>query len=304
MKLNIVLLICFWCQLVIGQEWIDSTFEWHYSRLGQWSFGYSNLFVSNSNYDVDEGVYKYVLKENYVTFSHLDCENITYESTTPSSTYSKDSIIYLNNDTIGCFKDQIPSWNYSMSLYNYEFNRKSVSIFSYESIELIGYVFDLIVRNNINQSIVYQASDLHFYEKFGFLELPLLFWQNYPEIQDVGHLATPRCVQFGSEIIKLNNFDFQCDTIFGCELVPTDELNKVVLSIYPNPAFDEVFIESETKISSIQVYNSVGNIVLSNVINNKQCIFNTNKFQSGVYFIKVYFSNEEFVIKKMVVKNS
>jgi hypothetical protein len=59
------------------------------------------------------------------------------------------------------------------------------------------------------------------------------------------------------------------------------------INIYPNPATDEVYIQSENTISKIVVTDLLGNVVLQQVANSVQKI-NTLSLQSGVYLIKAF----------------
>ena len=62
---------------------------------------------------------------------------------------------------------------------------------------------------------------------------------------------------------------------------------SAIINIYPNPATDEVFIQSENTISKVVVTDLLGNVVLQQTANSIQKI-NTLSLQSGVYLIKAF----------------
>jgi hypothetical protein len=77
------------------------------------------------------------------------------------------------------------------------------------------------------------------------------------------------------------------DTVM-VSVVPTgikqvSDYNKQV-TIYPNPATDKLFIKSEEKIQSIEVYDVLG----ANVISTKESEIDISKLNAGVYFVEVF----------------
>ncbi len=79
--------------------------------------------------------------------------------------------------------------------------------------------------------------------------------------------------------------------VFGnyLQTVSIDKYKTVsaTIGVYPNPATDEVFIQSENTISKVVVTDLLGNIVLQQTANSIQKI-NTLSLQSGVYLIKAF----------------
>lgn len=81
----------------------------------------------------------------------------------------------------------------------------------------------------------------------------------------------------------------------------TNTIDVVNLKIYPNPASDFIFIDSnsESKIDYIEFYNILGNKILSinNLDDNKIDIRN---FKNGIYFLKIISDNQSLV-KKIII---
>ena len=65
-----------------------------------------------------------------------------------------------------------------------------------------------------------------------------------------------------------------------------EDVSANQLSIYPNPAQDELFIKSDSPIKKVEIYSSTGTLQLSdNNFNGKISIYNLLK---GIYIVKVY----------------
>jgi len=75
------------------------------------------------------------------------------------------------------------------------------------------------------------------------------------------------------------------------------------LSIYPNPASDNVTISLNAAMQNAQVeiYNVFGQKVYSAVLVTKQETINTNQFSSGIYFVKVS-NREKTFTKKLIIE--
>ncbi|MBR4836903.1 MAG: T9SS type A sorting domain-containing protein [Bacteroidales bacterium] len=65
------------------------------------------------------------------------------------------------------------------------------------------------------------------------------------------------------------------------------ENDEQTMSIYPNPANDKLFIESNGNISNVEIYNLTGAAVLKQECNSDKVEMNVKALQSGVYFIRI-----------------
>lgn len=87
--------------------------------------------------------------------------------------------------------------------------------------------------------------------------------------------------------------------------VKNNNLDKV--SVYPNPANDNVLIKFSENISAqeIEIINNSSEIILQRVMprdNNPEISFNTSGFLAGSYFIRIKTDNEVFVKKLVIAK--
>jgi hypothetical protein len=72
--------------------------------------------------------------------------------------------------------------------------------------------------------------------------------------------------------------------------------NANEISLYPNPAKEIVSIQSPIKISSVEVYNMVGQQVLKS--NTKS--INVLELSQGMYYVKVGLENGQTIVKTLM----
>lgn len=72
-------------------------------------------------------------------------------------------------------------------------------------------------------------------------------------------------------------------------------------SIFPNPTNNICTISSKTIIQKTEVTNIAGQVLLSEIVNEKTHQLQLHNFSQGIYFIKVYYPNGLSVTKKVIV---
>lgn len=73
--------------------------------------------------------------------------------------------------------------------------------------------------------------------------------------------------------------------------------SKSKLNIYPNPGKDQIQFElpnDETNIGNIEVFTSIGQLVLAEKFNSSEFIWNTEHLAKGTYIVKINTQNEFF----------
>lgn len=73
------------------------------------------------------------------------------------------------------------------------------------------------------------------------------------------------------------------------------------LVVYPNPAYNNVFLSSSADIQKIQLTNQAGQILLSKVVSGNNLELNTAEMAPGIYLLSV-FSENEMITKKLIIK--
>ena len=76
------------------------------------------------------------------------------------------------------------------------------------------------------------------------------------------------------------------------------EVNAV---IFPNPARDQVTIQSQNIIDEVRIYNNMGQLVYSGEFDNSQIMVNTSNFITGMYIVQVR-SGEAIEVRKLIVE--
>jgi hypothetical protein len=81
------------------------------------------------------------------------------------------------------------------------------------------------------------------------------------------------------------------------------DLNSVV-SLYPNPAGGELFIQSLTlEMNTISILDIEGKVVFTSEIKGiKEILVNTNQLKEGIYFVKLENENE-IIVRKIIIKH-
>lgn len=72
-------------------------------------------------------------------------------------------------------------------------------------------------------------------------------------------------------------------------------------SLYPNPAKEEININSSFRINNIEIYNSNGQEVLKQNINDFMTKINISTFRAGTYIAKIY-TDSGVSTKKFIVE--
>ena len=76
------------------------------------------------------------------------------------------------------------------------------------------------------------------------------------------------------------------------------EFEKNTISIYPNPTTDKIYLNSDLKINTVEVYDVMNKLVVKqtnfNMIDLKQCA-------AGIYFLKTY-AEQGLIITKKIIK--
>ena len=79
-----------------------------------------------------------------------------------------------------------------------------------------------------------------------------------------------------------------------------ETLRATSLQIYPNPAKDYIFIQSEVPVEKVEIYNQSGICVLKN--NNPTEILDVSDLSNGFYLVRIYVNgipaNKKIIVRK------
>src|SRR5699024_7851603 len=76
------------------------------------------------------------------------------------------------------------------------------------------------------------------------------------------------------------------------------DLDVASLSIYPNPATDRVFLNTEQPIKSIQIIDALGRTIKANYTQNSTILsIDTHNLSTGSYFLEVEINSQKHQIR-------
>ena len=120
------------------------------------------------------------------------------------------------------------------------------------------------------------------------------------------NITTPTLSGEQQLAITLSDFYGNTKTIYKdlyvnpCHEVEVDENENVVLSVYPNPARENIIVEGEN-IAEIQICNLLGGVVYEMHQCNGNNVISTNGMGAGSYFVRVRMADGKVVTKKIIV---
>ncbi|WGD35724.1 T9SS type A sorting domain-containing protein [Olleya sp. YS] len=114
---------------------------------------------------------------------------------------------------------------------------------------------------------------------------------------NVCHNLTAQSYSFSSEI---GNFANRFDVVFdSCESLGISENTIDDIAVFPNPTKSILTVKSKTEIASLKVYNSLGQLILTEINANQ---LNISNLSEGVYFLKIKDINKRFKMVR-IIKN-
>lgn len=123
-----------------------------------------------------------------------------------------------------------------------------------------------------------------------------------PSEDAVGY--TPYFTAMGDKLYftaKYNDSGYELWTVTADDAMAVADVNKNKFSVYPNPADDVVTISGDDVISSVQIYDYSGKLLLTNPANSKKLQLNVSALSKGNYVVKVVSENKSSsykIIKK------
>ncbi len=153
------------------------------------------------------------------------------------------------------------------------------------------------VYRKCNEDGTYQRVKIVSANKFEYKETaPLEYgnWYYYKVIafyQDLDCYSIPAQARYNNEYyVKLY---YSPDNI--------DENETQNIEIYPNPAKDMLTVKAEN-LSSVAIYNSIGQKVFEQNHDANEMTINTNDFESGIYLVRIVADGHEMIRKVSVMK--
>jgi hypothetical protein len=84
-------------------------------------------------------------------------------------------------------------------------------------------------------------------------------------------------------------------------LTITEELEDMLISIFPNPADQYVYLEADKTISLVRILNNAGQELMRKTISDKSVKLDISELEQGIYFLLIESGDKSFV--RQVIKN-
>jgi hypothetical protein len=114
-----------------------------------------------------------------------------------------------------------------------------------------------------------------------------------------GEIDNISILLFDSGIRNICSYIIDDNTDLGLDTFVINNNNTMV---YPNPTNGVINILNTTIIESVQVYNIMGSIILSEIVNSNQVILDLSDIDNGLYLIKTNFNNGSESLNKVIKK--
>jgi len=108
-----------------------------------------------------------------------------------------------------------------------------------------------------------------------------------------------QCVSIDAFIFMIDDLVIDPGDIVG--FGEDQVIENVTTNIYPNPASDQITIESNNIIDEVRIYNNIGQLVYSDKFNNDQVIVNTSDIINGMYLLQLR-SGEAIEVSKLILE--
>jgi hypothetical protein len=92
------------------------------------------------------------------------------------------------------------------------------------------------------------------------------------------------------------NKQFSYSPIVSVERVPE------MISFFPNPATNELTIQSNTALHKVELFSMIGELMLSENVSDNHIQLNVKHLAGGVYFLTLYYANQNPMKEKIIVQ--
>lgn len=79
-------------------------------------------------------------------------------------------------------------------------------------------------------------------------------------------------------------------------------INSESAKIWPNPAKNKLYVRSTDDINRLIVENNLGQILVDDIVKNKEYQLKCDGFPPSIYFVKIYHSDNQFQTFKIVIE--
>lgn len=123
-----------------------------------------------------------------------------------------------------------------------------------------------------------------------------------PQITLTGYSATSKFALYGESSVSNEDIDFFVDNFqITTTSLGIEDNNVLQFKYFPNPVHDLLTIKAQNTVEDIKVFNMLGQLVLRQSPNTRDCTINLSAMQSGAYFVQVSVGNTVETVR--ILKN-
>ncbi|MFZ4543665.1 MAG: T9SS type A sorting domain-containing protein [Saprospiraceae bacterium] len=297
-RIIFILLFVLQSGLIFSQNWAPLGAKWTYRKDGGIGGGSS---------------YYYYTAEKDTIIKNQNCIKIAkkgdvycYQRPKAEFTFSRNDSVYFYNPKLDTFQllydfKAKPGSSWGMDFYD-EFIKTEV--FVEISIKSVG---TRLINNQLlkTQEVVYNIDrglkgrssyNSTIIEKLGDQRIMVNFRPSVLGLCDVDGAGWLTCYYDKS----IGNYPFQTADSCTYFWIATKDLHSLDNLIYPNPAFDHIYIPEEFQSSYYHFYDCTGRVVSEGIISESG--ISIVNLKEGLYFLSIFDVNGEKLISKRITK--
>lgn len=157
---------------------------------------------------------------------------------------------------------------------------------------------DHFIYGNNNKGVINPVGTTEIYDKsYYYTTKP-----DFISIQEWASIGAPNELNSG-EISAQKRYDSRMIFDSGScnsSVLKVDEFDEGSIKVFPNPILLKVSIQSRLKVNKVKITNQLGKLVYSKKIDANDTVLNLSQLNSGLYFLKIMFTNGQESVKKII----
>ena len=127
-------------------------------------------------------------------------------------------------------------------------------------------------------------------------------WTLMPFVVDLSSYAGQSNVKLMFNYVGFDGCQIMFDNVNILDLTGVNEISEASVNVYPNPANNTLYVNATSNISKIEVFNTLGQKVMTVSANDNHAKLNTSNLSKGMYMLKLHTDkgvvNQKFTIAR------
>ena len=116
-------------------------------------------------------------------------------------------------------------------------------------------------------------------------------WELMPFVVDLSSYAGQSNVKLMFNYTGFYGCQIMLDNVNLLDLTGVNEISEASVNVYPNPANNTLYVNATSNISKIEVFNTLGQKVMTVSANDNHAQLNTSNLSKGMYMLKLHTDN-------------